>query len=93
MNVVIVGIKTESGCKIEEGEYRIELVAINGALDITAPGGTDDITLIKECIEENIEKMNLPEDGYVDVLLKETGEREDVFWNRYYEVEGVYDRA
>ena len=51
-NKVYCTINLESGCKVSEDEYSINLVGFLGALDINAYGGVDDVTLIKDCIDE-----------------------------------------
>lgn len=83
-NQVKVTMFIESGCNPSEGEYSLEITQIIGSLDITAFGGVDDITLIKDAIEDNIDFSALPKEGFVEICLREDGEREDVFWNKYY---------
>ena len=85
-NIVEVMVGTESGCSIEEGEYSVHISSVFGSLDISSPGGADDASLIKDCIDNNIELLKLPEEGYTRVVLVESGEREDVFWHKYYEI-------
>ena len=89
INYVQVFIITESGCDIEEGEYTLNLGSVIGGLDINAIGGVDDISLIKDCIENNISSFLLPEEGTSEIILKESGEWEDVFWHKYYVVERI----
>ena len=81
MNIFKVNIITELDCDIDEGEYSIHIVDI-----IEGWVSEDDFNLIKECIEENIETIKLPKEGLTEIILKETGEREDVFWLKYYEI-------
>lgn len=89
INYVGVLIETENGCCIERGEYSLSITSFVGALDISAPGGIDDVTLIKDCIENNLDELGLPEEGCTQVILRESGEWEDVFWHKYYEIERV----
>ena len=55
VNFVEVGIRLESGCDWREGEYSLHINSFIGSLDIFSIGGVDDITRIKECIDENID--------------------------------------
>lgn len=89
INYVYVCIVTEDECSVEKGEYSLSITGITGALDISSIGGVDDVSLIKECIESHISEMKLPNDGTTVVVLKESGEWEDVFWHKYYVVERV----
>lgn len=86
-NYVKVLVTTEAGCKIRDGEYSVYIIGVLGALDISSIGGVDDISLIRDCIENSLDELNLPEEGTTEILLRETGEREDVFWNKYYAIE------
>lgn len=83
-NIVNVTMFLESGCDPSDGEYGLNITQFIGALDISAAGGVDDITLIKDAIENNIDFSALPKEGFVEIRLKESGEREDVFWHKYY---------
>lgn len=89
VNYVSVYIFTENGCDPNEGEYTLHLQSFSNFLDICSLGGVDDISLIKECIEENLKSFYLPEEGATEIVLKESGEWEDVFWHKYYEVERI----
>lgn len=89
VNFVEVMITTELGCDPAEGEYTLHLVSIIGYLDLTSYGGVDDISLIKECIENSLEELKLPEEGCTQVILEESGEWEDVFWHKYYNIKRV----
>lgn len=88
-NYVQVVVRTESGCSVADGEYTMHIASFIGALDIYSPGGTDDVSLIASCIEDHIAKWDLPEEGGATVLLRESGEQEDVFWHKYYVVESM----
>jgi len=89
INYVNVFIGTESGCDPSEGEYSLHIGGFIGALDISSIGGVDDVSLIIDCIENNISDIDLPEEGTTEVVLKESGEWEDVHWHKYYIVERV----
>lgn len=72
-------ITTESGCKVDEGEYSVSLVDMfDSWLD------EDDMSLILECVENEIADLVLPEEGQTPYIVYESGERDDVFWNKYY---------
>lgn len=85
-NKVLVVITTESGCNPEEGEYQLHLISQKNPLDLNCYGGVDDASLIVDCIENAISELELPEEGETEVNLIESGEWEDVFWHKYYEV-------
>ena len=87
VNYVEVCIYTELGCKPSDGEYSMAINSLVGSLDISSAGGVDDVSLIKDCIENNLDEIKLPVEGCTQVILKESGEWEDVFWHKYYEVE------
>ena len=87
INYVNVILNVEEGCKPEEGEYGLIITNFLGYLDITCNNGNDDLTLIKEAITNEIN--DYPKNGELHIVLKESGEWEDVFWNKYYIVERV----
>lgn len=89
VNYVSVVIYTEAGCDPLKDEYTAIVASFVGSLDISSPGGVDDVSLVKEAIANSIEDFNLPEEGVTQVVLKESGEWEDVFWHKYYIVERV----
>ena len=89
INFVQVFIHIEHGCDPHEGEYSLVLGSFIGNLDLSSTGGADDISLIKDCVEENLESINLPAEGTAEVVLRESGEWEDVFWHKYYEIDRV----
>ena len=95
MNIVDVIIQTESGCDPLEGEYSISIVNFVGALDITAVGGNDDATLVKEAVDNAImgNDIELCEEGFEEVRLIESGEWEDVFWHKYYVIMPEVDNS
>jgi len=87
INYVSVLVETEKGCDINEGEYSLYIMSFIGSLDIYSPGGVDDVSLIKDCILNHLDDLNLPEEGCTQIVLRESGEWEDVFWSKYYEIE------
>ncbi len=89
LNYVSVYIETERGCNPQEGDYSLHITSVIGSLDIGAAGGVDDVSLIKDCVENNLDGFDLPEEGCAEIVLRESGEWEDVFWHKYYEVERV----
>jgi hypothetical protein len=86
MNIVDVLIQTEDGCNYLDGEYTVSIIGFVGSLDLTAVGGTDDATLIKECIDNAVmsNDIELCQEGFEEVRVIESGEWEDVFWHKYY---------
>ena len=89
INIVSVLIGTEKGCDYSEGEYSMYISGLIGNLNLMASGGNDDVSLIKDCIENNMDEFNLPEDGTTEVILIESGEWEGYSWLKYYEVHRV----
>lgn len=85
-NIVEVMIGTELGCDIEEDEYSIHISGFLGSIDLSQPGGTDDASLIKDCIDNNIHLLKLPEEGHTRVILIESGEWEGFGFHKYYEI-------
>lgn len=86
MNIVDLTIQTESGCDISEGEYSVCITGFVGALDLSSVGGADDLTLIKQAVDDAIlgNDIELCEEGFKEIRLQESGEWEDVFWHKYY---------
>ena len=89
INFVQVFVETELDCDPSEGEYSLTIISFIGSLDISSIGGVDDISLIKDCIVNNLDALKLPPEGATEVVLRESGEWEDVFWHKYYEIERV----
>jgi hypothetical protein len=87
VNYVEVCIYTELGCDPSRGEYSVVISSFIGSLDISSIGGVDDVSLIQQCIENSIDEINLPSEGCAQVILKESGEWQDMFWHKYYEIE------
>ncbi len=87
VNFVQVHIITESGCDPHEKEYTLLLTGFIGTFNLlVGGGGMDDVSLIQECIDENLDFDKLPKEGATEIILEETGEWEDVFWNKYYKI-------
>lgn len=87
INYVHVVLAVYGDCNPEEGEYDLIITGFIGHLDIYQEGGVDDISLIKECVINDIE--NYPQNGELHIVLRESGEWEDVFWHKYYEIERI----
>jgi len=79
-NIVRALIQTTRGATITDGEYGVFISQIVGLL------GEGDFELVKEAISDCIDDLDLPIEGWTEVTLIETGEREDVFWNKYYQI-------
>lgn len=86
-NKVLLVMNIESGCDPKIGEYSLNIISFFGAIDITQNGGSDNVYLIRECVEEAIDGWELPEEGDIEIIVNESGEWEDVYWNKYYEIE------
>lgn len=67
----------------DEGEYEIYIQKIIGD-----PLNIDDIEKIRECINDELSDADFQEDCPYCVQIRETGEFEDVRWNRYYTLNG-----
>ena len=82
----VVSLTTES-----TSDYYVCIDSFIGNLDISSSGGADDISLIKDCINNNLEDwaIKLPAEGFCEILLKESGEWEGMGWHKYYEIENV----
>tara|TARA_R110002153_G_C13332612_1_gene498573 strand:- start:8328 stop:8642 length:315 start_codon:yes stop_codon:yes gene_type:complete len=89
INFVSVYIYTELGCDPYEGKYSMTINSFIGSLDISSNGGVDDISLIKDCIGNNLYDISLPSEGATQVVLRESGEWEGFNWNKFYEIERI----
>jgi hypothetical protein len=89
VNFIRVNLITESDCDLKEGEYSLFIAGIIGELDISSVGGTDDISLIKEAIENSLDFDLLPNEGLTEIILKETNELGDMTWNKHYVIERI----
>jgi len=89
LNYIQALIYTERDCDPSIGEYSLIITGFVGSLDLSSDGGVDDITLIKDAIENNVDFLALPAEGFTDVLLRESGEWEGESWHKYYEVERI----
>lgn len=79
-NIVRAFVTTESGCNVDDGEYNISIQQFIGEI------GSDDVELVAEAITECVDDLELPYEWITEVMLIETGKREDVFWHKYYQV-------
>ncbi|AZD86533.1 hypothetical protein C4K14_3709 [Pseudomonas chlororaphis subsp. aureofaciens] len=79
-----ITIETECGCDIEEGEYTVRVTHLLGNWL-----GEDDFSLIEEAVAEVIADLNLPEEGHTTFIAFESGERQDVFWTKWFEIVNV----
>jgi hypothetical protein len=77
-----VVIDTERGCDITEGEYDVRISQMFN----NSWFGEDDYGLIRDAIAEEIESLNLPEEGCTSVIVYESGEGQDVYWTKFYRV-------
>ena len=87
VNYINLVLSVEDGCNPEDGEYKLIITNFLGYLDINQIGGLDDITLIKEAIDN--EDLEYPKNGELQIVLKESGELDGFFWNKYYVVDRV----
>lgn len=79
-----ITIETERGCDIKEGEYTVRITHLLGNWL-----GSDDFGLIEEAVAEIIADLNLPEEGYTTFIAYESGECQDVFWTKWFEIATV----
>lgn len=86
-NKVVCRMIVESDCNPLDGEYSLYIVSQSLPLDIFSVGGVDDVSLIAECVVNDIGNWTIPEECCIEIYLKESGEWDDVFWHKYYEIE------
>lgn len=86
-------IQTESDYNPSIGEYSLSITGFTGSLDLSSSGGTDDISLIKDAIENHVDFLSLPPEGWTEITLKESGEWDDVFWHKFYVIENIVMNA
>jgi hypothetical protein len=87
VNYVGVAVCIEADCDASQGEYSMHITGFIGGLDINSYGGVDDVSLIKEAADNFVLGGEFSGDMVIDLVLKESGEWEDVFWHKYYVVE------
>ncbi len=80
-NIYRIMIITESGCDFNESEFTLEIVEI-----VQGTVGENDHRLAYECVREDLEATDFPQDGGYDLTIEESGEWEDVHWHKYYKV-------
>jgi hypothetical protein len=84
-NIIFATVSLDSGCSVENEEFGVSITGFKNPIDMSQP--QNDIELVMECINENIEKLNLKEEAYAEVILKETGECDGhPNWMRYFEI-------
>jgi hypothetical protein len=79
-----ITIETECGCDIEEGEYTVRITHLLGNWL-----GSDDFGLIGDAVAEVVADLGLPEEGHTTFIAYESGERQDVFWTKWFEIATV----
>jgi hypothetical protein len=72
---------TEHGCNPREGEFS---VGVSGIINGWVSKG--DVDLIYEAVWNDLESLDLPEEGTTGFIAYESGERDDVFWNKFYRI-------
>ena len=71
VNYINLVLSVEDGCNPEakaNGEYKLIITNFLGHLDINQIGGLDDITLIKEAIDN--EDLEYPKNGELHIIEK-----------------------
>lgn len=71
----------ETGRDPLEGDFSAHIAEI-----INRWVSRDDVDLIYEAIWSDAKLLNLPVDGDTELTVYESGEREDVFWNKFYRI-------
>ncbi|NWB20106.1 hypothetical protein HX824_05815 [Pseudomonas sp. D4002] len=79
-----ITIETECGCDVEEGEYTVRITHLLGNWL-----GSDDFGLIADAVAEVVADLGLPEEGYTTFIAYESGERQDVYWTKWFEIATV----
>ena len=87
-NIIRASFFCEADCKALDDEYSISIEGVIGRLE--ADFYCDDFDLVKEAIHNNLnlKEMKTDERQHIVFTLSESGEWEDVFWNKYYVVIG-----
>lgn len=87
-NIVRVAVWLESGCDIKKEEYGLTIEGFIGQFNIKPRGGEDEVSLIKECADEFVSNIDfdIPEEGVIYLNMVESGEWQDVFYTKWYEV-------
>lgn len=76
-----VVVMTEHGCDPRKGEFSVHVSGlINGFVS------KDDIDLIFEAVWNDLDSLNLPDEGMTEFIAYESGERQDVFWCKYFHI-------
>lgn len=83
----------DDGSNIDDDEYSVWLSSCSDPLNMSAPGGMDDVSLAMDCLRNCVYEIDFPHSTRVFVTLKESGEWEDVFWHKYYVLKEVRHEA
>lgn len=76
-----ISIETELDCSLEDGEYTVRITNLLGCWL-----GTDDFVMIEDAVSEVIGDLILPREGHTTFIAYESGERQDVFWTKWFEI-------
>lgn len=77
-----VGVVTESGCDAKAGEFTVFISRI-----LLGDVGADDWELVRSCVWEAVDEIELPEEGVTGLVLQETGEVDGwPHWHKFYEI-------
>jgi hypothetical protein len=82
---VEIYIYCESGCSFDDDEYLVEITSIIGKINTE-----NDIDYINEAIAEiDFSKYKKEDHTNLIVILKESGEWEGNYWNKYFIVDRI----
>ncbi len=79
-----ITIETECGCDVEEGEYTVRITHLLGNWL-----GSDDFGMIGDAVAEVVTDLGLPDEGHTTFIAYESGELQDVFWTKWFEIATV----
>jgi len=79
---IIALISLELDCNFDKGEYSVDLLPMGCSI------GEDDPDLIIDCLDNDLCANMLPKDGFVSVIVQESGKWEGTFWHKYYRILG-----
>lgn len=75
------------GGDIENGDYNITLIHSDTPLNLNSM--VSDIFLINDCIGNELDLSLVDTDGVTEVILEESGEFENGFWQPFYKIKSV----
>ena len=82
-------ILCEDGCSFDDDEYCSEITAIMGAINLNY-----DIDMIDECISNiDFSKYKKEDLTVLKVILRESGEWEDMRWFKYFVVDRINEEG